>query len=168
MQKRFLIGTVVIISSIIVGQAIFEILSAPPGGWPSNWTLFDTDPDEGGTDNHRDVLNAYIAMDENYLYLRLCCVNTPNFTQHPDSRYKWFIDLNGNGYLSGGTVYGSEYLFFVEDTNNDGVRDVYLLKDLNGDGMFSEWSGNYSGGLITNSSIAGYEIIGNCVLLYLN
>ncbi|MBC7128612.1 MAG: DUF11 domain-containing protein [Thermoplasmatales archaeon] len=107
-------------------------------------------------------------MDDEYLYLRLCCYAQPNFTIEKDARYKWFIDLNGDGSIQGGNIIGGEYMFFVEDTNNDGIGDVYLLNDTDGDGMFSEWEGNYSGGLITNSSIAGYEIIGNCVLLYLS
>ncbi|MEM1514076.1 MAG: hypothetical protein QXN45_04255, partial [Candidatus Thermoplasmatota archaeon] len=165
MKKLLLIG----ISVIIFGQLIFMILSQPPSGWPNSWTLIDTDGNENGAqDNRRDVQYAYIAMDENYLYLRLCCYAAPNFTLEKDARYKWFIDLNGDGSIQGGNIIGNEYMFFVEDTNDDGAGDVYLLKDLNGDGMFSEWEGNYSGGLITNSSIGGYEIIGNCVLLYIS
>ncbi|MBC7081426.1 MAG: DUF11 domain-containing protein [Thermoplasmatales archaeon] len=169
MKKMLLIVIVAIIISYGVYGLISQILGQPPSGWPSQWTLIDTDGNEGGAqDDYRDVQYAYIAMDENYLYLRLCCYGYPNFTQHEDTRYKWFIDLNGDGRVQGGTITGGEYLFFVEDTNDDGIGDVYLLKDLDGDGMFSEWEGNYSGGLITNSSIGGYEIIGKCVLMYIS
>ena len=45
--------------------------------WPEegtstlSWTSFDTDPNESGGDDDRDVRETFLAMDTEYLYLRM-------------------------------------------------------------------------------------------------
>ncbi|MEM4462060.1 MAG: hypothetical protein QW695_04230, partial [Candidatus Bathyarchaeia archaeon] len=55
------------------------------------------------------------------------------------ARYKWFIDFDGNLYVSGGNVIDAEYLLFVEDTDDDGVGELYLLFDQDGNSDFDEY-----------------------------
>ena len=148
--------------------------------WPTSWILIDEDPNEGGSHNdYRDVKYAYYRFDNDYLYLRLECYGTPSFGAQSggnESRYKWFIDLDCNAYFTGGNIVEGEYLLFVEDFDNqtqddDGVGDVFLLNDTDDDGWFSEWEqppDYYTGGLVTDPSIAGYRIIGNNIDLYVN
>ena len=84
--------------------------------WPSNWIKIDTDPNEDGSkDDYRDVQFCYYNFDDNYLYLRQQCYGYPHLDT---SRYKWFIDLDCNAYLSGGNIIEGEYLLFLEDTND--------------------------------------------------
>jgi hypothetical protein len=149
--------------------------------WPTNWILIDTDPNEGVQDpehDRRDVHYAYYNYDADYLYLRLECYGYPNFTEEPDSRYKWFIDFDDNAYYSGHNILEGEWLLFVEDyddfvtgNDGDGIGDVFLLEDTDYDGDFSEWESPpdyYSAGLVTDPNIAGYRIIDNKTDLYVN
>jgi len=142
-----------------------------PPSWPSSWTLIDTDLRENGpNDDHRDVHHAYYNIDSNYLYLRLECFGIPTFLNE-NSRFKWFIDFDCDSYLSNNNIVGGEYLFFVEDTNDDSIGDIYLLEDENDDGWFSEWEqppNYYSSGLKTDTNIANYRIEGTNMDLYLN
>ncbi|MCJ7570663.1 MAG: hypothetical protein MUO82_02135, partial [Candidatus Thermoplasmatota archaeon] len=146
-----------------------NLLNAPT--WPSNWILIDSDPGEDGTgDDYRDVQYVYYQTDSNYIYLRQECYGIPGWGGK-DARYKFWLDLDCNAYLSGGNLIEGEYLFFIEDSNSDNSGDIYLLEDIDNDGMFKEWQNPpdyYSSGLITDSNIAGYRITGNCVDLYLD
>ena len=142
--------------------------------WPSSWILIDSDPDENGPNgDYRDVKYAYFNQDEYYLYFRLECYSAPNFTSEPDSRYKWFIDTDDphNMVPSGGNVYGTDYVLFVEESQKtgDGIGDIYLLPDKNDDGVIDgDWP-NYmeDPGSITDINISGYRIEGNCIDLYI-
>ena len=139
--------------------------------WPTSWILIDSDPTENGaSDDFRDVRNALYNVDDEYLYFRLECYASPNFTAEPDGRYKWFIDIDDphNMGQSGGNVFDAEYLLFIEDSpkpGGDGIGDIYLLEDLDGDGFIGDDYSDYlvSPGKITNSSIASYRIEGNCI-----
>jgi len=171
--------------AIMMGGAVLALLvvffamalqPAAAQSWPTEWILIGGDRNENGPhDNYRDVEYAYYNFDDDYLYLRVCMYAAPNFATYPNTRFKWFIDLDNNMYKTGGTGGGQivegEYLLFVEDTNDDGVGEVYLLNDTNGDGSFNnEWGqpagSPYKNETITNLSIAGYNITGNCVDLY--
>lgn len=169
-----------VMSSVVSAISTFAstnngMVLSGPSSWPSSWTLIDTDPDENGwQDNYRDVEYAYYNFDNEYLYLRLYCYGTPLFDSNGgESRFKWFIDLDGDAYFSGQNIFGGEYLLFVEDTpkpGGDDIGDVYFLNDTDGDGKFSEWEAPpdyYSGGLITDSNIAGYRIVDKNVDLYI-
>ncbi len=62
--------------------------------WPAAWILIDTDANEPGQANYRDVLSAYYNYDSNHLYLRLNTVSTPVFSGlNGPARFKWFIDV---------------------------------------------------------------------------
>jgi len=112
--------------------------------WPadSSWILIDSDPDESGASaqNFRDVLYTYYQYDSEYLYFRMQTVDPPTF-QSVQGRYKWFIDLGTGDPLqkSGNTISGSEYVFFVEDCDDDTQGDTYLIPALSGGG-YSGWS----------------------------
>ncbi|MEM1666156.1 MAG: hypothetical protein QXW12_02265 [Nitrososphaerota archaeon] len=41
--------------------------------------------------------------------------------------------------MSGGNIIGAKYLLFVEDTDDDGTGEIYLLKDIILDGKFDEY-----------------------------
>jgi len=156
-----------------------NIISVTSPTWPDSWIKIDWDkPENGLKDDYRDVQYAYYTFDDEFLYLRLECYGTPVFSSTSDggeARFKWFIDLDCNAYITGQTIFEGEYLFFVEDFDNntisdDGVGDIFFLTDTNNDGCFSEWENPYTyySGLITDSNIAGYRIMGNSIDLYLD
>jgi uncharacterized repeat protein (TIGR01451 family) len=172
----FLLINSLLISLINENQVSAEDI---PPSWPTNWIYFSLDPNEdaiGPQHDRRDIHHSYYYFDENFLYLRLECYGTPDFTEEPDCRYKWFIDLDYNGHFSGQNIVDGEFLLFVEDfdnnsVNDDGIGDVFLLEDLDSNGEFDEWEvppNYYSNGLVLDPNIAGYRILGNCVDLYVN
>jgi hypothetical protein len=134
--------------------------------WPTSWRLIDTDANEPGTANYRDVIEASWSCDNvnHYLFLRLRTVEPPTFTS--PTRYKWFMDVGQglNLYQSGGNILGSDYLLFVEDSNGDHVGEIYLVPASPDDryGDYEPWN---STGVapIGNTSIAEYRITGNYI-----
>lgn len=132
--------------------------------WPISWIVIDWDRNENGSgDDWRDVEYAYYEYDDDYVYLRMSCYALPGSGwPHSLARYKWFIDLDGNLYFSGGNVYDAEYLLFVEDTNQDGNGELFLVSDSNNDGNFGEFEPwppiNYNDYKIVNPSIGGWRI----------
>src|SRR4030043_2034199 len=167
-ENRFLIIGLILILSLFAFSSFLEAQSWPASG---SWIFLATDQNEDGTnDDFRDVQNIYYYTDSSYLYLRLCCRDIPTFTKTSplgEARYKWFIDLDNNSYISGGNAIEAEYLLFSEDTNDVLPGEVYLLNDTNGDGYFNEWEADYSGGLVTNSAIAAYRIESACFDQYI-
>jgi hypothetical protein len=157
---RGLLAIVLLISFLFTFWRPNTVLAAPT--WPTTWISIGTDPDEGGGDNFRDVLEAYYQADSDYLYLRLRTVEPVILRSgNKDARYKWFVDTNNDMTFpgtSGGTVYNWEYLFYVEDTTGDGIGDAYLGTPSNPAGV-----------LITNTDIAGYRLNsgGNYADLYI-
>lgn len=132
--------------------------------WPTSWIQVDWDRNEDGPkDDWKDVQYAYYQYDGTYLYLNLQCYALPGSKWPAEAaRYKWFIDLDGNMYYSGGNVFDAEYQLFVEDTNNDGIGEMYLIFDANNDNNFGEYepwpipnSNNY---MITNPDVGGWRI----------
>ena len=94
--------------------------------WPEtlDWIYLAADnPEDGWQDDSRDVESLYYFADSSHLYLSMCCLGTPTFTKMgspaQEGRYKWFIDFEGDSYISGGSVLGTEYLLFAEDTDPD-------------------------------------------------
>ena len=151
---------------VFQGPLLTKILNASASpAWPSSWILVDTDKNEDGTgDDMRDVKYAYYQYDADYLYLKLTCYAMPGSEwPHGGARYKWFIDLDKDMYYSGGNIFNAEYLLFVEDTDSNGVGEIYLLFDANNDGSFSEYEpwppANYANYRITDSNIASFRII---------
>jgi uncharacterized repeat protein (TIGR01451 family) len=167
-----------ILMMLVFGNAIGLVTASSEGSqptWPTSWILADTDPNEGGPSDHsRDVHFAYYYYDADYLYFRLECFGAPNFTNNPDCRYKWFIDTDDphNMAWQGSKVYEAEFLLFVEDSPNpggDGIGEVYLLHDTDGDGSIGyDWHDYLiTPGPIRDTCIAGYRIIGNCIDVYI-
>jgi uncharacterized repeat protein (TIGR01451 family) len=144
--------------------------------WPTSWILTDTDPDESESSNdYRDVQYAYYYYDDVYLYFRLECFTSPNFTVDPASRYKWFIDTDDHYNMAwqGSNVYDAEFLLFVEHPHKlggDGIGNVYLLNDGDDDGVISDDWHDYSSipGPILDKSVAGYRIVDNCIDVYVS
>jgi uncharacterized repeat protein (TIGR01451 family) len=138
--------------------------------WPTSWILIDTDANEPGGANYRDVVTAYYNYDSGHLYLRLCTVDVPGITG-VSARFKWFIDvgLGPNLYSSGGNVLGTDYLLFVEDSDDDGNGEIYLLPS-NGNDSFSQYEpwNTTSVSPIVNPSIASYAISGNCIDVWIS
>jgi len=170
-KPTYLLFALALVLSLSAAALIPQVAQAQ--AWPSSWITIDLDPNEdGAADNLRDVQTASYNFDDDYLYLRLCLYGTPDFAG--PSRYKWFFDLGvgDNLHFTGNNIFGAEYLLFVEDTDNNGTGEVYLLHDTNGDGEFSEYELPFhyetNPGPITDPSIAGYRFDGNCVDLYVN
>jgi VCBS repeat-containing protein len=178
-----------LINSLFVSLIPINNVSAASGSpiWPDNWILLDTDGEDSNSKDYRDVNRTFYNFTNDFLFLRLECILQPNFTVGNDeSRYKWFIDLNDDIYFSGQNIIGGEYLFFVEDFDNhtifdDGIGDIFLLKDIDSDGIFREWESppdyytnstnpitNTNWSFINDSNISGYRILGNNIDLYLN
>jgi uncharacterized repeat protein (TIGR01451 family) len=112
---------------------------AQPPPWPT-WIQIDSDPNEAGPSNdYRDVIRAYYNYDSNFLYLRLETYNTPLFPL-VGARFKWLIDvgLGSNMYWQGQNILGSDYMVFVEDSDNNGSLEVYLL-DAQGNDYYMQY-----------------------------
>ena len=127
----------------------------PPASWPadSDWILLNTDPLNNGTaDDYRDVVNSYWAVDcfgsQCYLFLRLENAGDAGWssTSTDPARYKWTIDVDGDGQVQGGNIEGAEYMLMVEDfadntTTNaaSGGRDRFGELTFLDDGPFARW-----------------------------
>jgi hypothetical protein len=145
------LGTGILISKEVMAQS-----------WPTSWTLVDTDPpNDGAGDDYKDVVAASYNFTAGYLYLRLCMAGA-GIPDPSGGEYKWFFDLDGGMGLVGPSVRGSEFILFVESNN------IYLL-DAGGDDTYSAYAGfayRTSPGPVTNSTIAGYRVQGQCFDMY--
>jgi hypothetical protein len=161
------VGLTVFLLSLICANlaaaSISHVFASPT--WPSSWVGIDWDKNEDGVaDDWRDVEYAYYQYDSSYLYLKLQCYAMPG-SEWPskDGRYKWFIDLDNNMYYSGGNVFDAEYLLFVEDTDHNGVGEMYLLFDANSDNNFGEYEpwppSNCAIYRITDPNVGGFRIV---------
>ncbi|MGC9345568.1 MAG: CARDB domain-containing protein, partial [Candidatus Bathyarchaeales archaeon] len=146
-------------------------VSAQPA-WPESWIQIDWDKNENGPkDDWRDVEYAYYQYDADYLYLKLQCYAMPG-SEWPagKGRYKWFIDLDGDMYYSGENIFDAEYLLFVEDTDDDGNGEMYLLYTASH--SFDEYEPwpptNYADYLISDPSIGGWRINGYQIEMYIS
>jgi uncharacterized repeat protein (TIGR01451 family) len=165
---------ILVCAALIASLAVMVITpqTAHAQSWPASWVLIDTDPDEAGpSNNYRDVWKAYFNFDDAYLYLRLETYAAPQFPA-VGARFKWLIDtgIGPTLYWSGSNMLGSEYALFVEDSDNDGGRDVYLL-DAQGDDRYSQYEPydyKTDPGPILDPTVAGYRLDGNSVDLYVS
>jgi len=153
---------------------MIHFVSAQPS-WPSYWIQIDWDRNEDGSaDDWRDVEYAFFQYDANYLYLKLQCYDLPGKKWGDrNARYKWFIDLEGDMYYQGGTVYNAEYLLFIEDTNYDGSGEMYLVFNSNGDDVFDEYEPwpptNYADYKIIDPNIGNWRIVSpDQIEMYIN
>ena len=164
MQRRAFQFIVVLILFFILVFPSLRVAADPGASWPTSWVQIDWDKNENGPiDDWRDVKYAYYQCDSEYLYLKFECYDTPGKNWPEKARYKWFIDLEGDMYHSGESVYDAEYLLFVEDATDDGFGEMYLLYNANGDITFDEYEpwppANYADYEVTNTSIGGWRIV---------
>lgn len=165
MKKRSFSKVLALVLAILTLSNFIGLTVHALPTWPSSWIQIDSDPNEDGPgDNWRDVQYAYYQYDEDYLYLKLKCYAEPG-SEWPGSegRYKWFVDLDGNMEIQGGSIIDAEYLLFVEDTDDDGSGEMYFLNDANEDDNFGEYEPwpptNYSDYEVTDSNIGGWRIV---------
>ena len=128
--------------------------------WPTsgNWTIMNTDgsgpPDcpggPGDGNNWRDVVTTYYAMNDTYLFLRMCTYGPAGWPVAAvlGARYKWWFDTQGSALSIGGTtVYNAEFLIMLEDLVNnisgnstrDLLGELTLMDDLGNVGFTSRW-----------------------------
>ena len=164
-----ILAIIFLTSSMSLILMIGSTSAGPSSSWPSDsdWIWIDYDKNEDGSiDDWRDVKNAYYYFNGTHLFLRLECYDVPG-SKWPagDARYKWFINTTQRLYMSGGNIIGGSYLLFVEDTDNDGQGEIYLLKDVEGDGKFDEYSPgqpyDYRNYEVTDLTNVTFRIIGN-------
>lgn len=163
---------------VLLVVSLFLLFPAPvysQASWPTSWIQIDWDKNENGLkDDWRDVEYAYYQYDADYLFLKFKCYAMPGSEwPHGDGRYKWFIDLEGDMYYSGGNIFDSEYLLFAEDTNDDGSGELFLLFDTDDDGDYGEYEPwpptNYNDHMITDPSTGGFRIVAaNQIEVYIN
>ncbi|MEM2939023.1 MAG: SdrD B-like domain-containing protein [Candidatus Bathyarchaeia archaeon] len=160
------------VALVLLIISMLAISAGQTGGadWDSiAWVLIDEDFNEPSPEDWRDILAAYIAYDESYLYLKLTTVSPPMFPTSPndrdDDKYRWFIDLDGNMYWQGNVLHEAEYLLSVQDKDDNGVGEMYLLFDSDNDGEFNDeqW-----GTIQVNSTDGGFRIFGNHLEVYIS
>ena len=172
----------IILALVIVLSLCASVLMLAPAHaqtWPSDpsWIQVDSDPNESGTSNdYRDVRRAYYSYNATHLFLRLETYDTPDFP-NKGARFKWLIDvgIGSNLYWSGSNILGSDYILMVEDSDNDGGRDVYLLEancppcttPYDRYGYYEPGVYEATPGPIVDPTIAGYRTTGNFVDLYI-
>jgi len=171
-MKAFYLVLVLVLALLLCASVLTPAPAhAQPPPWPT-WIQIDSDPNESGPQNdYRDVVRAYYNYDTTYLYLRLETYDTPEF-RNVGTRFKWLIDvgIGSNMYFSGQNILGSEYILMVEDSDNDGGRDVYLL-DAQGNDNYMQYEPSIyktNPGPETNLAIAGFRTTGNFVDLYVS
>jgi hypothetical protein len=155
--------------SLLVASA--RTAAAQPGSWPSSgeWIRLEDDPNDdcGGTrgePDHREVTQRYYLLDDEWLYLRMCTQEPAGWAADRrgdrwDARYKWFIDTNGDAYITGTNARDAEFVLLVEDRGDnswawdsasfwsgrhggeDQRGEQYLLDDTGGSGNHNEWIG---------------------------
>jgi hypothetical protein len=129
--KLWLLGSMLIIT-FLFGAAPASAQVA----WPADadWVWMANDGEEGGLhNNQRDVESLYYTVRDGYLFLRMknrgpagwCAVCGQSFLH---ARYKWMFDTaGGDGVLSGGSVYNTEFMLMTEDLDNNLRGEVTFL-----------------------------------------
>lgn len=125
----------------------------------ASYTVIATPAAVQGCADQRDVVEAAVAIDSDYLFLRLQVVSSAGWPDGPgpgspaeEARLKWWIDtMLVNAELferSGQVVNGGEFLLMLEDlTDNandptltrDQLGELTLLDDLTNGGMSARW-----------------------------
>jgi hypothetical protein len=172
-MKAFYLVLVLVLALLLCASVLTPAPAhAQPPPWPT-WIQIDSDPNESGPQNdYRDVVRAYYNYDTTYLYLRLETYDTPEF-RNVGTRFKWLIDVGSgsNMYWSGQNILGSDYMVFVEDSDNNGSLEVYLL-DAQGDDNYTQYEpAKYKTNPgLANPADAGYNLpgTGNYVDLYVS
>ncbi len=141
-------GRAILVAPLFVIGLAAGLLPALLGGQPSTgatqqagWTILDDDGPANcpPTDAGRDVNTAWYRLGRDQLALRVCLAGAPGWPSAggavADARYKWRIE----------TDHGS-FLLMLEDrdvaaggaADSDGMGELTLLDDPNGNGRFSD------------------------------
>ena len=154
---RWLIASMLVTALLFTGMSPTKICAAP--SWPADgsWVVMNSieDDDNCPSTPFRDVRYVYYQCDSEYLYLRMQTETCPEFLLgNKDPRYKWFLDVGASPLQSiqGGNVINSDYLLFLEDTNNDNTGEVYLLSP-----PYPNWKAPFP--LPAGSDTAGYRFV---------
>lgn len=131
-----------LLGSMLIIAFLFGAAPASAQTWPADadWVWMANDGKEGGTHNdQRDVESLYYAVSNGYLFLRMknrgpagwCAVCGQSFLH---ARYKWMFDTaGGDGVLSGGSVYNTEFMLMTEDLNDNLLGEVTFIDSASGD-----------------------------------
>lgn len=134
-QSRWLLWTLLLALCLVPIPA-----NAQPASFPTEWLLFDSDPNEGfAQDDTRDVTAAFFNVEDGFLFLRLQTVKPAGWpeTGSPGAgRYKFLLDTaNADGVVEGGNINNAEFLLMVEDLTLN-TADPTLTRDLLGELTF--------------------------------
>ena len=166
MPKSFslLLISILLISPLITGYLLnvptVDQVTAQPGGWPatSDWILFDTDPDEPGCDDDRNVIETYYNVTSQYIFLRMRTVNPAGWSATTpgspgEARFKWWFDTVGqDASIFGTSVANAEFQLILEDrfantggvtgesTPRDGLGELTFMDDFGHDVFTTRWN----------------------------
>ena len=127
-----------------------SIQSPPEDWWVDGWVHVHTDLDQCGTDDFRDVYKIWLKYDANYLYIKVSTIEKPGWDgpDYRNARYSWYFDVDGStdpAWIDGNNVRDTEYKLFLEDfpkctdVKGNGMGELYLIKDMDGSGEYSDW-----------------------------
>jgi uncharacterized repeat protein (TIGR01451 family) len=151
-----------LISPLVTGYLLnipsIDQVTAQPGSWPSSsdWITLDTDPDEPGCDDDRNVIETFYFIDTGFLYLRMETVNDAGWSGSGatrDARFKWWFDTVGqDANIFGTSVANAEFQIILEDrfdnaggvtgesTPPDGLGELTLIDDFEHDQFTPRWN----------------------------
>ena len=153
-----------LVSPLITGYLLnipsVDKVIAQPSGWPatSDWILLDTDPDEPGCDDDRNVIQTYYNVTTQYIFLRMRTVNPAGWSATTpgspgEARFKWWFDTVGqDANIFGTSVANAEFQIILEDrfnnaggitaeaTPRDGLGELTLIDDFGHDQFTTRWN----------------------------
>ncbi|MFC1505787.1 hypothetical protein ACFLQ6_01815 [Thermoproteota archaeon] len=157
-----LLLSILLISPLVTGYLLnvpsIDQVTAQPGSWPSSsdWISLDTDPDEPGCDDDRNVIETFYFIDTGFLYLRMETVNDAGWEGSGatrDARFKWWFDTVGqDASIFGTSVANAEFQIILEDRFNngggvkgestppDGLGELTLIDDFEHDQFTPRWN----------------------------
>ncbi|MCB0215704.1 MAG: hypothetical protein KDH92_03635 [Chloroflexi bacterium] len=140
-----------VLAGLVAGLAANRPAAPATGqsGGPAAWTDLPVDAiGECATEPGRDGVGSAWAIDNGYLHLRLCLAGQPGWDKvagangptWTDARYKWRISSGNHNFLllleDAALVAGATPGSMV--VAGDGMGDLTLLHDMNGNGRFSD------------------------------
>ena len=166
MSRRFslLLVSMLLISPLFTGYLLnvptVDQVTAQPGGWPSisDWISLDTDPDEPGCDDDRNVIETFYFVDTEFIYLRMETVNPAGWSgtgpgSPGQARFKWwFCTVGPDASIFGTSVANAEFQLILEDrfnngggvtgesTPRDGLGELTLMDDLEHEQFTTRWN----------------------------
>lgn len=166
LSRRFslLLVSMLLISPLITGYLLnvptVDQVTAQPGGWPSisDWISLNTDPDEPGCDDDRNVIETFYFVDTEFIYLRMETVNPAGWSgtgpgSPSQARFKWWFDTVGqDASIFGTSVANAEFQLILEDrfnngggvtgesTPRDGLGELTFMDDFEHEQFTTRWN----------------------------